>query len=43
MMRYQVSCLSAEGEIGVYRGTNVGAQSAAGDEIGDAFDIDFGF
>ena len=43
MMRYQASCLSAEGKIGVYRGTNVGGQSATGDEIGDAFDIDFGF
>ncbi len=43
MIRYKLSCLSARGELKVYRGTNVGRQSATGDEIGDAFDIDFGF
>ena len=43
MIRYKLSCLSARGEMQVYRGSNVGRQSATGDEIGDAFDIDFGF
>lgn len=43
MIRYKLSCLSVQGEIQVYRGTSVGRQSATGDEIGDAFDIDFGF
>ena len=43
VIRYMLSSLSVNGEIGVYQGTNVGKQSAAADEIGDAFDIDFGF
>jgi len=43
MIRYKLSCLSVQGELAVYQGSNVGSQAATGDEIGDAFDIDFGF
>ncbi len=43
MIRYKLSCLSVQGDIPVYRGTNVGRQNATGDQIGEAFDIEFGF
>jgi uncharacterized membrane protein YjgN (DUF898 family) len=43
LLKYKLSCLSARGELPVYTGTSTGRQHAAGEEIGDAFDIDFGF
>jgi uncharacterized membrane protein YjgN (DUF898 family) len=43
MLKYKLSCLYVKGELQVYEGSNTGKQTAAGDEIGDAFDIDFGF
>ena len=43
MLRYKLSCLTVKGEFQVYHGHTTGRQAAAGDEIGDAFDIDFGF
>ncbi|MCP4047555.1 MAG: DUF898 domain-containing protein [Gammaproteobacteria bacterium] len=43
MLKYKLSCLYVKGELQVYEGGNTGKQTATGDEIGDAFDIDFGF
>jgi len=43
MLEYKLSCLTIHGELQTYHGSNVGKNSTTGDEIGDAFDIDFGF
>lgn len=43
MLRYQLSCLSLEGELGEFTGSSGGNQTALGEEVGEAFDIDLGF
>lgn len=43
MLKYKLSCLSIRGELPVFYGNNKGRKVATGDEIGDAFNIDFGF
>ena len=43
MIRYKLSCLTLEGDLSGFTGSQRPDQSATGDEIGDAFDIDFGF
>jgi hypothetical protein len=43
MLRYRLGCLRVEGRLSGYSGSRVGSQTATGDEIGEAFDIDFGF
>lgn len=43
MIRYKLSCMRLEGDLGNFCGSQQLEHSAVGDEIGDAFDIDFGF
>jgi hypothetical protein len=43
MLRYRLACLHIEGRLSGYSGVRAGSRTAAGDEIGEAFDIDFGF
>jgi len=43
MIRYKLSCLEITGDVNSFSGSKQIDPSATGDEIGDAFDIDFGF
>ena len=43
ILKYKLSCLSIQGEIPAFHGDNTGRKTATGDEIGDAFNIEFGF
>jgi uncharacterized membrane protein YjgN (DUF898 family) len=43
LIRYRLSCLHIQGELGGFAGDRQVAKSATGDQIGEAFDIDFGF
>lgn len=43
MLRYRLGCLLIEGRLSGYAGVHAGSRTATGDEIGQAFDIDFGF
>jgi len=43
MIRFRLRCLRIQGELGGFAGDRAVTQSATGDQIGDAFDIDFGF
>ncbi|MFT5138413.1 MAG: uncharacterized membrane protein YjgN (DUF898 family) [Lysobacterales bacterium] len=43
MIRYKLSCFSIDGDFERFTGSSRGNQSATGDELEEAFDIDFGF
>lgn len=43
VLRYRLSCLSIDGPVNGFTGSQKGIQSASGDELGEAFDIDIGF
>jgi uncharacterized membrane protein YjgN (DUF898 family) len=43
MIRFRLRSLRIQGELGGFAGDRAVTQSATGDQIGDAFDIDFGF
>lgn len=43
LMRYKLEAIEYKGNVDHFSGAKVSADTALGDEVGDAFDLDFGF